>query len=432
MNDEKSLPEIAVPEKKDWPRTEHGTIDREAAFEAPESGLIPLVEQTATSDGILASCKVIIHALFSRQDDAEQRVAYERKINDAMILSFDGPTNTGNGDDDATRCAQVISVLREIKDTRIERANFHVTRKKMSVSDPVEKRQENEVPPSNTSKTGAADISAEDAFVEAISKLLAGRLGALRDNVKPGSIAGHAPPFPVSADFAKRFDTLVRKHFGPAMMDACRPFILQAENKPPPERVAFILENMEERRSREILWDSWRIIWEQLTNEQELPKKPEEQKKGLLDRLKKKKQQPSWMEEPLTLEEWEDEVRRIKKANALAIKIWAKLTEPDDAFRAPDEGDRKMLMNLFARTAAAMTRQINAIRQIAEQGGNTDKVFADYQQGKDIDLPLLCACCQNTKVFLKNGLLKNLMRSFPESMQRERFRLTHRFFGDFI
>ena len=437
MNDGEALPETAVPEKKDWPRTEHGTIDWEAAFESPESGLISLVEQTLTSDGILASSKVIIHALFSRQDDAEQRITYERKINDAMILKFDGPADANKCDEDATRRAQVISVLREIKDTRVERAQFHVMRKKMGANDPVEKRQKIKPATSRTAdidETGAdeSNISAEDAFVEAISQLLAGRMQVLRDNVRPGRIAGQVPPFPASAEFAKRFDTLVREQFGPAMMGACRPFILQAENKPPPERIAFILKNLEERRSREILWDSWRIIWEQLTNEQELPKKPKEQKKGLLDRLKKKKQQPAWMEDPMTIEEWQDEVKRIKKANTLAINIWARLTEPDVAFRAPDDGDRKMLMNLFARTAAAMVKQIKAIRQIAEQGGNAGKVFADYQQGKDTDLPLLCACCQKPQLFLESDVLKNLMRSFPESIQRERFRLTQRFFSDFL
>lgn len=131
------------------------------------------------------------------------------------------------------------------------------------------------------------------------------------------------------------------------------------------------------------------------------------------------------------MEEWEDEVARIERANLKAIETWALLTAPHGEFLPPEEGDRKTLMNLFARTPGAISKQIKAIRQIAEQGGNPGKVFADYQQGKDIDLPLLCAVCQAPDIFLKKPLLKDFMRSFPDSMKRDRFRLTCRSFPDF-
>ncbi|MBT6095501.1 MAG: hypothetical protein HOH04_11515 [Rhodospirillaceae bacterium] len=437
MNEGETVPETAVPSKKDWPRTEYGTIDWEPAFEDPEHGLISLVEQAVTADGILACCKVIIHSLFSRQGDAEERVAYERRVNDAMVLSFDGSDVDVDRDDDAIRKDQVIVLLREIKTVRVERADFHITRIKMGIVEG-EKRVESADEPDLATVSPDAppaednNISAEDAFIEAMSLLLAGRFEALREDVSPGQIAGEIPPFPVSEIFAQHFDTLVREHFAPAMMTACRPFIVQAEHKEPAERVAFIQEQMEERRSREILWDSWRIEWREKTVEQELPKKPKEEKKGLLSKLKKKKNLPSWQEEPLTMEEWEEEVARIKQANKLAKSIWAKIIAPNDAFQPPDDDDDKLLMNLFARTAGAISKQINAVRQIAEQGGNTGKVFADYQQGKDIDLPLVCACCQRPDLFLEGGMLKNIMRSFPDAMKRERFRLTTRSFGTYM
>ncbi|MEK9754365.1 MAG: hypothetical protein VW338_14320 [Rhodospirillaceae bacterium] len=134
----------------------------------------------------------------------------------------------------------------------------------------------------------------------------------------------------------------------------------------------------------------------------------------------------------MTLDEWKDEVKRIERANQRARNIWARLTETDKRFQPPDDSDRKTLMNLFARTAGALSKQIGAVRQIAEQGGNAGKVFSDYQQGKDIDLPLLCACCQQPEIFLENGVLKDFMRGFPETMRRERFPLTSRFFEDFL
>jgi hypothetical protein len=436
MNDGELSPEAAVPDKKDWPRTSYGTIDWEPAFEHPETGLITLVERAATMGGVLACCTVIIRALFSRQDDAETRVDYERRVNEAMSLSFDGEDDGAS--DDETRKERVIALLREIKDIRVERAEFHIARIKMGIDTPVERREAAADDGSETSPErdpGAeadADISAPDAFIEALSQLLAGRLEALREEVRPGPIAGRPPPFPVSEAFAGRLDDLIRREFAPAMMDACRPFIVQAERKEPGQRIQFILENMEERRSREILWESWRIVWQEKTSEQELPKKPKEEKKSLLGKLKKSKPQPSWMGEKMTVEEWHDEVARIKRANKDAERIWAEITAPADDFQPPDDNDHRMLMNLFARTAGAMRKQITAVRQIATQGGNPGKVFADYQQGKDIDLPLLCACCQRPEMFLDKGLLKDFLRSFPDTMKRDRFRLSLRFFPDFL
>jgi hypothetical protein len=104
----------AVPDKRDWPRTEFGTIDWEAAFEHVEHGLIAMVEQTSTPAGILACGMVIIRSLFARANDAEERVRYERQINDAMAASFDDDGAENGGD--AERRRRVIELLREIKE----------------------------------------------------------------------------------------------------------------------------------------------------------------------------------------------------------------------------------------------------------------------------------------------------------------------------
>lgn len=449
--------EVAVPDKRDWPRTEYNTIDWEAAFEDGDHGLIAMVEQSSTAAGILACSQVIIRSLFSRADDADTRIGFERQLNDAMSESPEGD-DTESGDDERRR--RVIELLREIKDHRVERANFHIARIKAGIDKQVERRDndakklleqaaadaegtaeidvddapaaESSPQPDHPDDADASEYSAEAAFVEALSRLLGGRLSVLREGISPGPIASALPPYPVSPEFAERFGELVRDQFAPAMMSACRPFILQAEHRDPKERVSYILENMEERRSREILWDSWRVVWNELTDQQEPPKKPKEEKKSLLGRLTKKKAQPAWMGETLTLEEWEDEVKRIERANERARTVWARLTEPHKRFLPPDDTDRKTLMNLFARTSGALSKQINAVRQIAEQGGNPGKVFSDYQQGKDIDLPLLCACCQRQDLFLKKGVLKDFMRSFPDAMKHERFRLTSRFFAKHV
>jgi len=296
----------AVPDKRDWPRTEYGTIDWEAAFEAPDVGLIPHVEQSQTANGILACSKVIIHSLFNRKDDADARLDYERKLNDAMIVNMDARDEAV---EDAARRDAVITLLRDIKAERFERAEFHIARIKAGVEESQHRREadaaeddatpdvvthddaapdddaalaappDDEAPAAEdapmpdvddtpeTEETPEDDIefTAQEAFVEALSRLMAQRLETLRADVKPGPICRVAPPYPVSPEFAERFDKLIREQFAPAMMGACRPFIMQAEHQDPAARVDYILKNMEERRSREILWGSWQVVWRQLT-----------------------------------------------------------------------------------------------------------------------------------------------------------------------
>ncbi|MEK9723965.1 MAG: hypothetical protein VW405_10865, partial [Rhodospirillaceae bacterium] len=197
-------------------------------------------------------------------------------------------------------------------------------------------------------------------------------------------------------------------------------------------QVDALTQSMETRQSRQFLWDVWQKVWTEATCQREPPKKPAKEKKSLLGKLKKQDAKPGWMGEQMTMEEWEDAVAMIAQANKRAAANWAGLTAASDAFAAPTDGDNKMLMNLFARTPDVMGKQVRALTQIAEQGGNRAKIFADYQQGKDIDLPLLSAVCQRPDLFPDGGILKDVMRSFPEPLQRDQFGLIVRYFADDI
>ena len=188
---------------------------------------------------------------------------------------------------------------------------------------------------------------------------------------------------------------------------------------------------MEKRQSREILWESWQVVWRELTEQQDPPAKPKEEKKSLMGKLKRSKQ-PSWQKAPMTLDQWKAEVKRVKQANEDAAELWAAIAAESDAYQAPTEADGKLLMNLFARSPGAMTKQVNAVRQIAEQGGNSGRVFADYQQGKDIDLPLLAAVCQRPDLFLEDCLLKDFMMGFPDGLKNQQFGRCLRFFPDHV
>ena len=134
----------------------------------------------------------------------------------------------------------------------------------------------------------------------------------------------------------------------------------------------------------------------------------------------------------MTIEEWEEACTEIEEMNAHAAKVWGEITRQSDNYQAPGDEDNALLMNLFARTPDTLQKQIDAILQISEQGGNTAKVFADYQQGKNIDTALLAACYQSAETLLEGGVLKEFMRSFRDTMRRDRFPLVERYLASYF
>jgi hypothetical protein len=70
--------------KDGWPKTSDGTTDWEAVFEAPESGLIPLIAQ-ANSPQALRECAIVtIQMLFSRDNDAENVTHLTSELNELV------------------------------------------------------------------------------------------------------------------------------------------------------------------------------------------------------------------------------------------------------------------------------------------------------------------------------------------------------------
>ena len=429
------MTETAIPPPKDtWPQARKKTIAWEDVFERPDTGLIAMIEQASTPDGLLRCSKIIIRSLFSRGDDASNRVEFERELNAIMATDKD----PGEGYAMEPRKMAISLLMRDIKENRIARADAHAGRLERGKTE-ADELEERRAVLSETSAIRSDEIrrnipaTAEDAFVMAFSYMIERRLEVLREGVPQTPVDGQPLPFALSEAFAERFGALIIVHFAPAMLRPCHPFVRQAERLAAEEQVDFICAGMEERKNRETIWNAWQKTWEELTVRQEPPKKPAAQgKKGLFGGLKKEKPKPGWMGEVMSLEDWEIEVARIDAANALAKDIWQKITASDEQFQAPTDADNKTLMSLIARTAGSMGKQINAIRQIAEQGGNAAKTFADYQHGKDVDLPLLAAIYQRSDLFLNNGLLKDFMRSFPDTMRRERFGLVSRYFADQI
>ena len=420
----------AQPKKDSCPRTEHGTIDWEVVFEKPDAGLIALVDQTNTPDGVLRVCRVIIHSLFSRDGDAETRVHFEKEINEIMVSS-----DPSRGFALEPQKVLIIDLLREIKENRILNASFHAARQQQQ-----DKLNQNKRQPAAASPTFKKFIApdrdspeyVEDAFAMALTEMLAHRMQPLIHGAKPDIVKGALPAFAVSGAFLDRLLDMVYGYMAEEMESACRTIIRKAENEPPDRQVDFIVENMENRQSRQVLWEAWKTAWALLTEQRDPPPRPKETaKKGLFGKIKREEPSPSW-QGGMTMEEWEAAVTEIEEGNELAAEIWGELTAPSDAFQCPTDKDKKILRNLFARTPAAIEKQITAVCQIAEQDGNRAKIFAEYQSGKDIDLPLLAASYRRPDLFIERGILRDIMRSFPQTMRRSQFTLVSRYFAEIL
>lgn len=106
--------------KPAWPQTPDGTTDWEVVFEDPETGFIQLVAQSPSADILRQTTTVVIDKLFTRRGD---EVEVERLKNQLeSILS--------QPDDITAKQTGVSGLLRQIKDTRIEKARIYIERKR--------------------------------------------------------------------------------------------------------------------------------------------------------------------------------------------------------------------------------------------------------------------------------------------------------------
>lgn len=101
-----------------WPKTAAGTVDWEFVFENPDTGLLALVGQAA-SPAALRDCAIfIIDKLYARKDDPEEVVRFTKEIS-ALIPDDLAADNLGD------ISAVVVTLLRRIKDFRIQKAAEH-------------------------------------------------------------------------------------------------------------------------------------------------------------------------------------------------------------------------------------------------------------------------------------------------------------------
>src|SRR3989339_874441 len=106
--------------KAAWPKTPDGTTDWQYVFEDPTAGFIPLIARAQSADALKMIATVILQKLFSRKNDVD-----ELHLHLAHLSSI---IEAGGSIDDIA--AQINTLMRKVKNERIEKARVYVERKK--------------------------------------------------------------------------------------------------------------------------------------------------------------------------------------------------------------------------------------------------------------------------------------------------------------
>ncbi len=383
--------------------------DWEDIFESPETGFIPLLRQAKTIDGLREGTQLIIRSLFTRDNDAQIRAEYEQNLK-RMIPGADGEIPSMDQGLHA-----VVQLLREIKEHRLRRVAEHEVQlnekapAEATNSEPERREVDERKPlPGLEIPQILENPALEDdqqivygIFTNLLCQRINNRLDVLNQQSNAEAIDDNLLPFMLSKDFARHFEKLLKEYFIPAFLDDSRALVARAMQQPAEQRQDYLVGQFEGRVSSQNLWDKWKDIWISLVHIQEMPEKPEAEKKaGLLGGLKKKKKKiPAWRRE-MTLDEWKVRIQEIKVGNEKAKNLWRLIATDSDLYQAPQFEDETLLMNLFALSAKGMESHINALRQIVEQGESVGRNLSNYARGKNIDLPLLAACYQYPDLFL--------------------------------
>ena len=439
----------------DQDETASGAERWETFFEAAPNGIIPLVGQARSARALHQCTHLVVDCLFTRAEDIQRRDAFRRVIDNVL------PPPEANGPAVDKAKDQLVEVFRYIKEDRIAKAADYQARQSdtdgaddLPATDrrtpdpepepedgpahiaPHDPRDELEILADDDDATGLFCHLFWDVVRERLDTLRAGMIRADQEKVvKP-------VPFMLSADFAEVFGAVVMEHIAPDVADKARTIIRSAERLSPDERPDHIAAQLADPNNRRVLWEAWQLSWKARTRQHEPPPKPkvEPKKKGALGLLgkTKKAKAPAFMNKApqMTMEEWRAEVRRLEKANTRAAKIWAMIVAPSDVYDPPadDARDNEFLMELFGRSVKGLNDQMNALRQIAAQGGQVGRAFDTFRRGKYPDLALLCATVRFPEDLLRGNPspLKQILRGFRKSELIEKMPYTWRWLQDYV
>jgi len=417
--------------------------DWETVFESPESGFVSLVKQAQSVNGLRQCTGLIIDKLFTRQNDGPFRAAYHAALKELL------PIEDGDNVDVSFSKKRVIVLLRDIKQHRQRKAAKYVAQCRQTPeqtdNNPVvthdkagdtEKRQ-SKTPPSMPGLAGPVAESSPapaDDTIEVFSHVfctaLNERFRALYAPIEQAREPDDCLPFVLSEDFSRHFESIVRHHIVPGILESSRGLVKMILEQPQDQRRTFLTNYLESRNGRQVLWEKWQDAWKEKTQQTPLPPKPKgTPKKGLLSgfSLKKEKKVPAWKREK-TPEEWKEAVTAIKKRNKAAAKVWAEITTDSNSWLPPEEADNKLLMDMFARSVKGLQKQSAGLYQIVKQGEHVARLLTNFAKGKDIDLALLAVCYQHPAPFIsKKTALRDMMAGYTQKEIDQDFALVARY-----
>lgn len=409
---------MPVSEKPSWPKTPEGVTDWEAAFEDSETGLIPLITQARSPAALKQSTIAVIEGPCTRRDDS----AEIEKLKAGLFRDI--PDDTA--EENLPRIvAAVTGVLRQIKEQRIQKTAGPEKGKEPTEGDKGLRREDRKEAAVQAPADGAGpadkDQSPEKMFGDIFCDEISQRFAALQEGVAVDGSDERTLPFMLSADFAARFDRILRQRLMPDLVSRSRGILTQVSVQPADQRREFLLHHFDDRKGRAVLWESWQEAWTELTAIQKMPPKPSPAKKGgLLGALKSKVDDGP-------ADAWESKAAKIRESNKRAKTVWREIREDVGTYLPPEDEDKSLLMELYGRSAEGISKQIRAILQIVEQGGNIGKTFDTFQTGKNVDLSLLAASYRSPELLLgEEAVLKKMLAGHKP----QEFPLTFRYLHD--
>ncbi len=366
--------------------------DWEKVFEDPKSGLIARIQSAKDSENLGDICCTLVEKLYTRRGDARLRDRYRDKI--TLIFNDDRPPDD--------KLSETISILREIKHDRIVRAG--------------RKRK----PRSWAQALNEHDDSATRLFTDLVLNELQAVFDLLSEGIKP--LPDRPLPYFVSRAFGDHLKEIVRTDFMPELLIYNKRVISATESLHPNEREAAMKQTFDEVRFRERFFDAWKMVWRNLTEQQEPPEKPQPKRRNIMRSLVSQFMEEPEFDDSMTMEEWQEAVALTKKRNKQAKQIWAKIVAPSDDYAPPAEKERDFIGGLIVHPYEETQKTIAKLSQMASQKA-APKVFNKFQDGKDIDLALLLASLRYPKLFLvgEEAYLKNVMRGFNARDRRFAF-----------
>jgi hypothetical protein len=435
-------------------------IDWEAVFEADGHGLIALIGEAKSFHALKDCMAVIVEQLFSRDGDEAFRNSYMADL-DAVF-----PEDLDSRDDAAETLRKLIAVmtltLRKIKTYRSKKAEQYRQSTAAGAPQPrasPERRGDAgedaamlmdaagggdaamlmdaagggdagpgvDLKPSKPDdayadmdrdeKEGGTDPAVTAAmFAEVVAAEFKNRFKALQMGIEQKGGGKTKLPFMLSAKFAAKFDAVLCEYVIPEFTQRCHEIIIRGATRAADKQKSYLQQFTGFEGGRGDIWEHWRYTWTDVTTKQKLPTRPTgkgKKKKGLFG-LGSKKNAGGKDAAAAEMKRWESRIKQMEMTNGYVDAIWDALCAETVRYIPPVRGDDgKILMELFGRSTKSIMKQVHAINQIVQQGGEMARAFEVLQQGKDIEICLLAACFQNPEQFLgRKQVLKQLLGGF--------------------